>query len=217
MNITPDVVRQWMEKGEGKELEYKQGLPKSERIARTLCAFANTRGGVLLVGVTDRGAAYGVPRPREVTESLREVASEYVDPPVELLLRTVRIDDAAIVCCSVPLSPARPHSVERRDGDREVVVRAGASNRRAAGPTLAALTRPSRSRNGLSTLEQRVLHWVESRSRQSQRPGGDATVQAFAKAHNVGAQRARRAFVALEQKGLLVGHGPGAQRTYCAV
>ena len=45
---------------------------------------------------------------------------------------------------------------------------------------------------------------------------GGVTIQAFARAHNVGLQRARRAFVALERNGRLVAHGFGARRVYQA-
>ena len=36
----------------------------------------------------------------------------------------------------------------------------------------------------------------------------------FARANNVGVQRARRAFVHLEREGYLVAHGEGASRVY---
>jgi hypothetical protein len=39
-------------------------------------------------------------------------------------------------------------------------------------------------------------------------------VVGFARAHNVGLQRARRAFTRLELVGRLVGHGAGARRVY---
>jgi hypothetical protein len=52
------------------------------------------------------------------------------------------------------------------------------------------------------------------RTRRNNRPGGDATIAAFARAQNIGMQRARAAFLLLEREGHLVGHGPGAQRVY---
>ena len=220
MHFDAGLVLEIAREGEGREVEFKRGLPGPAKTARTLVAFANTRGGVLLVGVTDRGEPYGVPHPKRVVEALRSFAREQADPPVRVHVQPVRVDGCEpqgparaadeplwIVACSVPLSPDRPHELLRPDGTRELVVRAGASNRRASGATLAALQRPHR-RGPANPLERQVLTWVGLSS------GGGATVARFARAHNVGQQRARRAFVALERAGRLVAHGPGARRVY---
>ena len=64
MRIDPAELVLSIAEGEGKSLEFKRGLPRDVRVARTLCAFANTRGGLLLIGVGDRGEIVGAPRPR---------------------------------------------------------------------------------------------------------------------------------------------------------
>ena len=212
MELRESDVLEALAKGEGRTIEFKRGLSREAKIARTLCAFANTRGGLLLVGVTDRGRIEGVPRPREVVERLRAVAAEELEPPLAIELRTVRAGEAWIVGCSVPLSPARPHRVRRDDGSDEVVVRLGSSNRAADGATLKALGRSTRERGALAPLERRVLEWV--RSRGTDAAEGGATVAGFARAQNVGVQRARRAFLQLERDGRLIAHGMGSRRIY---
>lgn len=214
MRLDADEVRRLVAGREGKELELKEGLPRPAKVARSLCAFANTRGGLLLVGVTDQGRFRGAPHPRETMARLREIAAEHVDPPLAVQTGSVEVEGARVVWCSVPLSPARPHAALRADGEREVVVRAGSSNRVASGATLAAIRPQRNGGKGLDPLERKVLDWVARRTRGGREPGGDATVAGFAKAHNVGVQRARRAFVHLERAGRLVGHGAGARRVY---
>ena len=46
--------------GEGLTLEFKTRVPKPERIAKEVIAFANTIGGRLLLGVDDDGTVKGV-------------------------------------------------------------------------------------------------------------------------------------------------------------
>jgi predicted HTH transcriptional regulator len=46
-----DVLEQLISKGEGVQLDFKQSINNQKKIARTLAAFANNRGGKLLVGV----------------------------------------------------------------------------------------------------------------------------------------------------------------------
>ncbi|NOT31836.1 MAG: ATP-binding protein, partial [Planctomycetes bacterium] len=76
MRLDADELARLIAGGEGKQLEFKRGLPGDPKVARTLCAFANTRGGLLLIGVGDRGELVGAPRPRESMSRLRAVAAE---------------------------------------------------------------------------------------------------------------------------------------------
>ncbi len=200
--------------GEGRSLEFKSGLPRDEKAARTLCAFANTRGGVLLIGVLDNGRLVGAGNVDETVARVEDIAHDRVDPPARIEIEVVRCERVPIICVSVPLSGERPHAVRHDDGSEEIVVRVGSSNRVADGATLKALRSRRPGRGTSDALERRILAWVQSRERLSDRPGGDATVAGFAKAQNIGLQRARRAFVNLEQRGELVAFGWGGSRVY---
>lgn len=196
-------------------MEFKRGLPQDERIARTLCAFANTRGGLLFIGVNDNGSLYGASQPRRVMADIRRVAQDFLEPPIGLQATTVHCGDLAVVAARIPVSLQRPHAVLRKNQDREIVVRIGSSNRVAKGATLDALNNGVGKASSRSPLEKQILKWVEERTRISSTPGGDASPDGFGKAHNIGVQRSRRAFVRLERDGLLVGHGKGTKRIYC--
>lgn len=200
--------------GEGRNLEFKSGLSNDAKIARTLCAFANTRGGLLIVGVTDRGRVHGVHRPDEVTEKLLTLGESLLAPALRFEIQIVEVHGPRVVACSVPYSKERPHAVLLPDGGREFLVRVGASNRIADGPTLDALRLQRRARRGLTTLEEAILSWVRNQARSSVHPGGTATVARFARLHNTGEVRARRAFIKLEGLGLLIGHGAGRARIF---
>ena len=47
-------------KGEGETLEFKRKAAHPEKIVREVVAFANTKGGDLLIGVDDNGTIPGV-------------------------------------------------------------------------------------------------------------------------------------------------------------
>jgi Putative DNA-binding domain/MarR family len=197
--------------GEGRQLELKEGVAADGRIARAICAFANTRGGLVLVGVSDRGRILGVPRPGSVIERLRELAARAIHPPVATRLEAVRVGAATVVCCSTPLSPSRPHAVESpaAAGRGEVLVRVGASNRAASAAAIAAMGTPESRRLAPGPLETRILRELGG-------VRGGVTVEEFAAATGVGKQRARQAFERLERAGLLIGHGLGARRIFGA-
>lgn len=217
MNLSEEDLRTLVEGGEGRELEFKRGLPRDERLARTLCAFANTRGGWLLVGVNDNRSVYGCPRPKEVMADIRRVAAQFLLPAVRVETTVVRCEPRAVVAARVNASMERPHCVLHGKRDKEIVVRVGSSNRVAEGSTLSALRTHGGSRRALDPLEAKILDWVERRSKQSTDPGGDATPTLFGKTFNIGVQRARKAFVRLERDGRLVAHGTGTRKIYsCA-
>ena len=215
MKLSADDVLACTQRGESTRVEFKRRLPRGDRAARTLCAFANTRGGLLLVGVTDRGRVHGVHRPEEVAGELAGLGARALEPVLRFEVQVVDVGGPRVVACSVPFSKERPHAVLYADGDREVIVRVGASNRVADGPTLAAMRlERRRSRRGLGPLEERILAWVAAEAQRSRHPGGTATIARFAKLHNLGEARARRAFVRLEGLGLLIGHGAARARIY---
>lgn len=216
MPLDADEVLRIVAEGEGSRIEFKQGLPRREKVARTLAAFANTRGGHFLVGVGDRGEILGAPHPRDTAAELRAIAAEEIDPPLKPRVEIVLVADQPVVVATVGLSDARPHAVDRGGGQHELPVRVGSSTRAASGPALKALTLAGRSEGlaGLNPLERDVLTWVAGRPDFDGNGAPNATPQAFAKSRNIGVARAKRAFVKLERAGRLVGFGRGAQRTY---
>ncbi len=53
-------ILQRIEVGEGEDTEFKRGLGDFSAIGRAVCAFANTEGGVIILGVTDSQSIIGV-------------------------------------------------------------------------------------------------------------------------------------------------------------
>jgi predicted HTH transcriptional regulator len=211
MDFTADEVVRRIAEGEGARLEFKRGLPSPDKVARTLCAFANTKGGLLLVGVDDHGEVQGAPRPREVSDELRAIASFRVEPPLAPQIQVVRVEGRPIVACYVGASLARPHEALLESGERDACVRLGSSTRTAEGAALATLRTGATGAGPRNALERAVLTWLDGR-RAGHAPR--ATVDNFAAAHNVGRVRARRAFVSLERAGRIIGHGAAGGREF---
>jgi len=53
-------VKKLIFEGEGLTLDFKKTITSCEKIARTMVAFANNKGGRLLIGVADDGTITGV-------------------------------------------------------------------------------------------------------------------------------------------------------------
>ncbi|GMQ28502.1 ATP-binding protein [Algoriphagus confluentis] len=55
-----DFVKNLIKQKEGKSLDFKNKITSKEKIAKTLVAFANTIGGFLVIGVTDKRQIRGI-------------------------------------------------------------------------------------------------------------------------------------------------------------
>jgi len=62
-----DILRR-IELGEDARTEFKSGIGELSSIRRTLCAFANGEGGLLVVGVDDSGGIVGVEKNTEIVQ-----------------------------------------------------------------------------------------------------------------------------------------------------
>ena len=91
--------------GENIVVEFKESLPKNASdISKELTAFANTFGGVLLVGVNDNGQLCGTQNPAKDQERIAGIASRKCDPPISPRFRTVSYHSHKILIVEIEQS-----------------------------------------------------------------------------------------------------------------
>ena len=61
-----DRLMDLIEEGEHQQQDFKYRIDSSQKISKTLAAFANTDGGRLLIGVKDNGRIAGVDPQEEI-------------------------------------------------------------------------------------------------------------------------------------------------------
>lgn len=59
-DIREDGIKKLISEGESTTVEFKQRLPPDSILAKTLVAFANTNGGIILIGISDNGEIIGL-------------------------------------------------------------------------------------------------------------------------------------------------------------
>ena len=74
-------IENLIQQGEGQTLDFKFEISDSKKIAKSLVAFANTDGGILLIGVKDNGAIVGV-RSDEEYYMIQAAANMYCKPKI---------------------------------------------------------------------------------------------------------------------------------------
>ena len=107
-------LRELIEPGESDTMEFKRRFSTFSKIAKEIIAFANTRGGTLLIGVDDDGSIVGVDSEKHEIELVTTAGEFYCDPPVELEIDIVEIEDEDVVVVTVPESRRKPHYLVKR-------------------------------------------------------------------------------------------------------
>jgi predicted HTH transcriptional regulator len=124
-----DQLNEWMFKGEGDDLEFKQTINNEFKIAKTLSAFANTKGGTLLVGVKDNKSIAGVD-PDEERHLIEKAANFCCWPAVKIQIHELYLEpdfhhkqEKIILQVEVPESNDKPHYVLDAKGEKHAYIR----------------------------------------------------------------------------------------------
>lgn len=132
MSTMPENIAAWLTAGEGAHTEFKEKY--SSRVIESLAAFANTAGGRVLIGVSDRGQVVGLRDADKVAESVLSACREAVSPPLSPVVEIVRRDEGVLVVARVDPT-GRMHA---KSGT--VFVRHGRQTRRASAEEIRFLT-----------------------------------------------------------------------------
>lgn len=130
MTSDSEILLEWIDEGEHEQQDFKFAVNEARKIALSLCAFANTNGGRLLIGVKDNGVISGV-RSDEEIHMIDTAADLYTTPPVEYTTHLWEVDGKVVVEVRIPRSTIDFHRVTLKDGSSVALVRFKDQNRKA--------------------------------------------------------------------------------------
>lgn len=106
-------LRSLVKQGESYRLEFKESLADQDSILKELCAFANTAGGTVLVGVTDRGEIRGLKLAPKTEAQLVNRILDSIQSPLAPEVELVPVGKGKVVMrLSVPGHPKAAHAVK---------------------------------------------------------------------------------------------------------
>ncbi|TNJ38778.1 ATP-binding protein [Chlorobaculum thiosulfatiphilum] len=191
--------------GEGLRIEFKRLVHSAPKIARSITAFANTSGGVILIGVDDDRRIVGIHSEKETLEVIDEAMRFYIEPKPRIGVSFAEFRRRMVLFVDIPQSPERPHfHVEResrrdsgkRGVERRVFIRDGSHNK-AASEECIALMLSSREplKVSFTDRERRLLDWLNRHNR--------ITAEEFADNAGIPMKESRRILVSLVRSGAL--------------
>ncbi|MES2616244.1 MAG: ATP-binding protein [Bacteroidota bacterium] len=101
--------------GEGVALDFKQTISDASKIAKTLVAFANNKGGTLLIGVRDNGSLSGI-RSEDEKYMLELAGHMYCKPPINVRFTEHEVEGKTIIEAIVEEGKDKPYYAKDIDG-----------------------------------------------------------------------------------------------------
>lgn len=105
----PKTILKLAKQGEGLKVEFKASLSDLERITEIVCSFANSRGGIILIGVSDTGKIHGVDIGKQTIERSTNIIVDNLDPKIYPEIKLFKIDKKSIILIRVEESTDKPH------------------------------------------------------------------------------------------------------------
>jgi hypothetical protein len=140
-------LKKLVAQGEGPFLEFKRKAAHPEKIVREMVAFANTRGGTLLLGVGDDLTLPGLKYPED--ESLAIIqALKKCKPPLPVVETFIPIGNArTIIRYVIRESERKPHFIAGPDSAKESFVRVNDQSIKASREVVEIVTRARKKKD----------------------------------------------------------------------
>ena len=199
-----DELHDYLFRGEDETLEFKQQLTSEYKIAKTICAFSNSKGGTILVGVKDNKSVCGID-PEEEKHILEKAAQFHCNPPVSLDIQEIYHEESnedykekIILKVNIPPSNERPHFAESKPGEWNAYIREHDKTLIAGKKTLRMMkivhTQP-KTNHSLSANEKKLVEYLKDNNR--------IDLKKYVNLVNISQRRGRRELHDMLSKGII--------------
>ncbi|WP_461790761.1 AlbA family DNA-binding domain-containing protein [Pedobacter sp.] len=194
-------IKRLILEGENVSLDFKKTISKADKIAKTLVAFANNKGGKLLIGVADDGSIKGVKAEEEEKYMINKAAHQYCKPALEPRFEEYLVDDKLVLVAEIPKSDMKPHYALDENGKWWVYFRVQDKTVLASKILIEVLKRDSAAEGTLiqySEQEKLLLNYLNSHGR--------ITLKEFSKLTRSAYKKAQKIIVNLILSGIILPH-----------
>lgn len=135
------MLEELLSKNEGKTLEFKENTQSLQKIIQTIIAFANTAGGVLLLGIkNETKEIIGLANVLQEEEKIANAIADSVSPLLIPNLQFCSLRERDILIVTVPYSPSLYH-LKSKGEVAGTFIRLGSTNRLADAHIIAEIRR----------------------------------------------------------------------------
>jgi predicted HTH transcriptional regulator len=193
-------ILQLIAKGESEILDFKKTISSAAKIAKTLSAFSNHKGGTLLIGVNDNKTISGV-RSEDEKYMLDMAATFYCKPEVQLTITEWELGGKTIIEARIPQAENKPVYAKDEDGKWWVHIRVKDQSLLASKVVVDVLRKETRNEGAFiqyTKHEEALLHFLDKNQR--------ITLKELCKLLNISRWRAQKMLVNLVSAGVIRNH-----------
>lgn len=107
-----EELKKLIKKGESETVEFRENFDKET--IETAVAFANTKGGVILIGLSDKSKIKGIQVEKETLKNWANQISQSTEPRIIPGAEHTKIEGKSIVIFRIKEFPIKPVSVKGR-------------------------------------------------------------------------------------------------------
>lgn len=118
-----------IEMGEDSHTQFKERFESIDALAAEICAFSNSNGGNIIVGISDDGDITRLEKDeiQKLNEWISSTCSQKIDPQVNVITQNIKYQDKIIMVINVPMGSNKFYMANGKD----IWVKVGADKRRA--------------------------------------------------------------------------------------
>lgn len=117
IHINTNDIDRFINEGESEKVEFKQKTPSDSIIFRILSAFANTNGGILIIGVSEEGEVIGIPdnELNQIIDRLNKIVTPML--PLTYNISSLDYQNKKIAFAAIETSPFYVKPIYTSQGD----------------------------------------------------------------------------------------------------
>ena len=108
-----EELKELIEKGEDSFAEFKEEKVHPDDLAAEMVAFANTEGGRILLGISDKKQIKGISDPDKEMLRVENISNNNCEPSLPVSTEKLKINNKIILCIYIPKGPERPYRTNR--------------------------------------------------------------------------------------------------------
>jgi ATP-dependent DNA helicase RecG len=97
MNMNKEQILKIIESGESQEIEFKESYHSSQEFSKIMCGFANTYGGVIILGVNSKKEVVGIKEDADKVQQKLSSSAQAVSPPILPNIETHEINNKKVI------------------------------------------------------------------------------------------------------------------------
>lgn len=142
-------LKELINNGENKRVEFKEQLPKNESIVKTIISFSNTSGGKLIVGINDNREIVGIADENifELQDKISSLIFDSCYPNILPEIYTLNLEGKLLLVIEVFRGNLLPYYLKKDGKNNGTYIRIGGTNRKASFDNIVELERQRRNRS----------------------------------------------------------------------